>query len=386
MKVPEVLTRPGLFLFVLLSVLLFAAAGGAMVIFLILQTAGTALIWPDTVQGSIFILILTTAGGILVALCLSVFGDHVGLLQQTIAEFQKSGRIEPRYLTGGLLAIYLSLIFGASLGPEVAAIDIGGSMGTWMGDRVRSMYTWMRALAIVGISGSLGGFGVFLWITRTTGGALYPLPPYEEFMLLYLLYAAVLGLVGAAAGIAFIYSYRLFRHLTASLSERPLIRGAVGGLGLGLAGVLFPIVLFSGQTEFQTILNAGAGMGAAVLMLIVGTKILASTWCMATIFKGGPIFPLLFAGGTLGLTISLLFPSIPIAVAVPATMAGMIVCVLKMPLGVIPLVAIFFLQWDIVSFVILATLAGYYATRHITMLPGQALSGEGKPAEIRRDI
>ncbi|HZD44153.1 MAG TPA: chloride channel protein, partial [Methanomicrobiales archaeon] len=106
-----------------------------------------------------------------------------------------------------------------------------------------------------------------------------------------------------------------------------------------------------------------------VLLLIAATKILVSTWCMATIFKGGPVFPLLFTGGTIGLVISLLFPFIPLAVAVPATMAGMIVCVLKMPIAVIPLVAIFFLDLNVVLFIIVATLVGYYATRHITIIP-----------------
>ncbi|WP_214020319.1 chloride channel protein [Methanoculleus sp.] len=352
--------------FVLAAILVAIAAAGAMVLFLEVQSLGEAFLWPDSLPVPFFALILATVGGLAVGLCLHVFGDHVLLLQQSLMEFQKTGRFEPRHLPAGLLAIYLSLIFGASLGPEVAAIDMGGSMGTLAGDRLRSR---VRTLSTAGIVGALAGFAIYLQITKTAGGALYPLPPLGELLPLYLLYAAILGLAGAAAGVLFIRAFRLFSRLMAPIAGRHLVRGLAGGVGLGVAGTIFPLVLFSGQNEFKTVLETGATAGAAVLLLLVAAKILASTWCMATIFKGGPIFPLIFAGGTLGLAVSLLVPAIPPAVAVPAVMAGMIVCVLKMPAAVIPIVALVFLQWEILIVVAIAAVAGYYTTRSVVMFP-----------------
>jgi len=360
--------------FVLAAILIAIAAAGAMMLFLELQSLGEALLWPDSLPVPIFPLILATAGGLLVGVCLHVFGDHVLLLQQSLIEFQRTGRFEPRHLPAGLLTIYLSLIFGASLGPEVAAIDMGGSMGTLAGDRLRSR---VRTLSSAGIAGALVGFAIYLQITRTAGGALYPLPPPGELLPLYLLYAAILGLAGAAAGVLFIGAFRLFYRLMTPIAGRHLIRGVAGGVGLGIAGTVFPLVLFSGLNEFRTVLETGATAGATVLLLLVAVKIFASTWCMATIFKGGPIFPLIFAGGTLGLAVSLLVPAIPPAVAVPAVMAGMIVCVLKMPAAVIPIVALVFLQWEILIIVAIATVAGYYATRKIAMFPHEGNGGGG---------
>ncbi len=340
------------------------------------STAGEGLLWPETPPIPFFTLILTTAGGLVVGLCLHVFGDHVLLLQQSLTEFRKTGRFEPRYLPAGLLSIYLSLVFGASLGPEVAAIDMGGSMGTLAGDRLQNR---VRTLATIGIFGSLAGFGLYLFINRTTGGALYPVPPLGEFLPLYLLYAVILGLAGAAAGVLFIMSFHFFSRLLSPLAGRYLIRGVAGGVGLGIAGTIFPLVLFSGQNEFKTVLDAGATTGAIVLLLLVAVKILASTWCMATLFKGGPIFPLIFAGGSLGLAVSALFPFIPLTVAVPAVMAGMIICVLKMPAAVIPIVALVFLQWEVLIIVVIAALAGYYATRRVMMFPPED-GGDGGEA------
>jgi H+/Cl- antiporter ClcA len=90
---------------------------------------------------------------------------------------------------------------------------------------------------------------------------------------------------------------------------------------------------------------------------------------MATVFKGGPIFPLIFAGGTLGMAIGLLFPVIPLTVAITAVMAGMIVCILKSPTGVILFLVLIFLQWGIVLVVITGTVTGYLLTRKVSMIP-----------------
>lgn len=348
------------------AVLLAVIAGGAMVIFLAVQSAGTSLVWPDTPPLPFFTLVVATVGGLVVGICLHVFGDHVGLLQETIAAFKKTGRFEPEHLPAGLLVIYLSLIAGASLGPEVAAVDMGGSMGTAAGDRVRGLKNRVRNLSTVGILGSLGGFAVYILLTGPAG-ALYPVPPYA-FAPLDLFSAAVLGLVGAAAGVAFIYSYHAFHRLFSPLAGRPVLRGLVGGVGLGILGTLAPLVLFSGQTQFRTVLAEGAAMGGIMLLALVGIKILASTWCMATVFKGGPVFPLFFAGGTLGMAANLLVPAVPLALAVPAVMAGMTVAVLKMPAVVILLLAMVFLQWDVVPAVFVATIPGYLATRGVVLV------------------
>jgi H+/Cl- antiporter ClcA len=355
--------------FIAIAILLFLVTTGAMVVFLAAQNAVTGVIWQGSTFGPLFILGMTIIGGLLVGLTLRYFGDHVTILQQTMFMFRESGRFEPRYLSGGLLAIFLSLIFGASLGPEMAAVDMGGSVGTWSGDKSKNTARNIRLLSLIGIGGALVGFGVFLGATATTSGALYPVPSSEKFVPIDILYAAVLGFVGGAAGIALVYSYRFFSRVMIPLSGRPVLRGVLGGLILGLIGIAAPLILFSGQSEFQIVLLEGAALGAATLCLLVVAKILASTWCMATIFKGGPIFPLIFAGGTLGMAIGLVFPFIPLTVAITSVMAGMIVCILKSPFVVIPFLILIFFQWGIILVVIAATLVGYLVTKKIYMVP-----------------
>lgn len=57
-------------------------------------------------------------------------------------------------------------------------------------------------------------------------------------------------------------------------------------------------------------------------MALMLVKALLTSTSFATGFEGGPIFPLLFIGGTLGLSISQILHFIPEGVAVTAGMAG----------------------------------------------------------------
>jgi voltage-gated chloride channel len=63
-------------------------------------------------------------------------------------------------------------------------------------------------------------------------------------------------------------------------------------------------------------------------------KALLTSTSFVTGFDGGPIFPLLFIGGTLGLAICKILTFIPEGVAVTAGMAGVTSAVIPIPLTV----------------------------------------------------
>ena len=69
-----------------------------------------------------------------------------------------------------------------------------------------------------------------------------------------------------------------------------------------------------------------------MLIVLAIAKLFATSLLLATGWKGGYIFPIMFASVALGLGANLLFPGIPVAVAVAATMAGALVASLKAPL------------------------------------------------------
>ena len=79
-------------------------------------------------------------------------------------------------------------------------------------------------------------------------------------------------------------------------------------------------VLWSDQ--LLQIIHNPASFGIGLLLIMVVVKALLTSTSFATGLEGGPIFPLLFMGGTLGLAISKGLTFIPEGVAVTVGMAG----------------------------------------------------------------
>ena len=114
------------------------------------------------------------------------------------------------------------------------------------------------------------------------------------------------------------------------LDRNPLLKPVAGGLIFGLVGAWLPLTLHSGEAELHTILVEGAQIGAAVLLVLAVVKLFTLSICLGSGFPGGFAFPLFFSAGSLGYATHLLFPFIPLSVAVVGTMAGIGGAVMRM--------------------------------------------------------
>ncbi len=269
------------------------------------------------------------------------------------------------------MTAFVSLISGASLGPEAPLADACGSLGTLLSDRLRLNEQETRTMGYSGISGMLAAFitspfgGALLGLESAQGGTggllayfwilfpsllassvatvvfvalkgsffetLYRFPSYTP-QLTDLIYAAPLGLLGGVVGLLFMASLNRLRRLFQPMKERLVLRGLVGGLGMGIIGAFLPLTLFSGEAETADLISHSAEIGVAMLIVLGIAKLFATSLLLATGWKGGYIFPIMFAGVAMGLAVSLLIPDIPAAVAVAATMAGALVSALRTPL------------------------------------------------------
>jgi H+/Cl- antiporter ClcA len=72
-------------------------------------------------------------------------------------------------------------------------------------------------------------------------------------------------------------------------------------------------------------------MGVGLVIVLVFAKILATAGAISTGFIGGPIFPLFFVGGAAGTAVNLIFPGIPLGLAVGCTMAALTAAALPAP-------------------------------------------------------
>ncbi len=397
----------------LLAALLGLISAVITFIFMVLVQAGQTLVWEQAAQAlglatPVFTVLVCAFGGLLVGVLVKLFGDHSGIFAELMQEFGRSGRFNYRHAPGIVLTALPSLIFGGSLGPEAPMADACGSLGTLLSDRLKLDARSTRSLGFSGLSGMLAAFitspfggsllglesaraGIdyawtlfpslvasavaataFVLLSGSYFGALYVFPQYQP-RLTDLLLAVPLGLTGALAGAIFILAVARLRKLMQPLHDRLILRGLIGGVGLGLAGALLPLVLFSGEEQTTVLIKDAAVLGVLTLIGLALVKLLVTSLCLATGWKGGYIFPTMFAGVALGMAVHLIFPGIPLAVAVASTMGGAMVATMKAPIFS-ALFVMTMVQKEAGPVIAIAVIVGLLATARMSMTPAPAAS------------
>ena len=343
-------------------------------VFMAFVNGSIAWIWEEAalalgMDPRLFTLLVCTLGGLLVGLLVNYFGDHNAIFSELMREFGKTGRFDYRHAPGILVTSFISLIAGAALGPEAALADTCGGIGTWIADKLKLGEKETRTMGFGGLSAMLGAFvtnpfaGALLSLESAQGGlatvyfwglfpsllaaavattvfvaltgsffdTLYAFPAYTP-MLTDLLWAVPFSLIGGLAGLIFVFVFQKLRQLMQPLKNHLVLRGVIGGLGMGIIGALMPLTLFSGEEGTTELIRQAATIGFGTLILLAIFKLLATSLLLATGWKGGYIFPIMFAGVALGMAGKLLFPFVPTAVIVASTLAGVLVASLRAPL------------------------------------------------------
>ena len=356
--------------------LVLAFAGLA---FLALLKGGTRL-WftlpkkPDWFSGSPWWVAVTAAAGVVVGVLRRVF-RLPAKLPGTMKEL-KDERVEPSTVLQAVAVSLVSLIGGASLGPEDALGKMGGGLGTWISARRKLDEDISATNTLSGMSAAYGGllstpilataftvelarprrarlgdtlvaallsstvaFAVYFPIAGTTFLGIYTLPPfkYEDWQLAA---AVPLGLAGAALALITVAAIGLLRKLTAPLAERAILRSTLGGIAFGLVGVALPLTLFTGTSQLTTVIHDGTALGAGLVIAVMFAKILMFACCEATGFIGGPVLVMLFIGGTAGIAAHLLIPGLPEGLAFATMFPAVLGSLVAAPVSGIVLVAL----------------------------------------------
>jgi H+/Cl- antiporter ClcA len=387
------------------------ATAAVTFIFIALVHLATRFIWERAALAAglpapVWTILICTVGGLLVGLLVRAFGDHSGIFAELMQEFGRTGRFDYRRAPGIVLTAIVSLVSGASLGPEAPLADASGGIGTLLADRLHLDARATRSLAFSGVSAMLGAFitspigGPLLALESAQGGStglasyfwvlfpsllaaavatvafvalsgafygtIYLFPDYLP-SLRHLLQAIPLGLIGGAVGVVFFIVLRRLQGLMQPMKHRLVLRGLIGGLGLGIIGAIFPLVLFSGEDESLVLIARAAQIGVPMLILLAGVKLFVTGLGLATGWKGGYIFPVLFVGVALGLATNLLFPQVPMAVAVSATIAGTLAATLRAPLFAIMFTMVL-VQRETAPVVAVAVVAGSLLAALVALL------------------
>jgi H+/Cl- antiporter ClcA len=189
-------------------------------------------------------------------------------------------------------------------------------------------------LLISGLAAAIG-FGLFYWLGGDTFSPLLGLiePPQYDLRIWDIGLGILFGILAVPVAIIFGLLFRLIKRLVAPLNSRPIVRGTAGGLLLGLLGMALPITLFLGTDGLATTTSQAAEIGVGLLILFALAKMVALSGALSFGFIGGPIFPMLFVGATLGSAVNLLFPQIPLGLAVGCLMAAVPAAIVPIPLA-----------------------------------------------------
>ena len=354
--------------------------------------------------------IVATIGGLGVGLCLHFLGLP-GEMAIVIDQVHDAGRLEPKQTPGMIATSLVSITAGGSLGPEAPLVQINGSLGSWLAEKLNLSLENMRVMTFCGMGAALaaffgdpiGGpmfaleiphrrgleyyeaiipamvagicsFGVFRMGTGLDVGGIYNFGRFgvlPTLSWLNLLEGAALGLVGALAGILFIGIFRLINWMIHRIEHRHILLALMGGLGIGWIAVLYPATLFFSEQQIETeLLAQSASLGVTMLLGICLTKMIAICFTIHGGFRGGFIFPLFFTGASLGLAISFGIPAIHPTIAVLCCMAAINVAITKTPISTTIILTVLS-DTTILPVVAIASFTSFLLTSNIGLLKTQ---------------
>lgn len=197
---------------------------------------------------------------------------------------------------------------------------------------------------LASVAGLAGFILIGQWLLPARAGKL-PLPAsdfafnslvvvssYELFL------AIVPALLGAAVGVLYVKLLPLFRKLLANMGS-PVLQILLGSLLFAVLASLFPLLRFSGHEELYHALEYGIHGNVVELLLLGVLKVVALSLCLASGWKGVAIFPLIFAGASVGAASALLIPIIPLNIAIIAGLSAASMIGLGKPIAVFLLIA-----------------------------------------------
>ena len=269
----------------------------------------------------------------------------------------QTGHVETRLVPGIAAVSTLSLIGGASLGPEKALGAMGGGAGSWLAQRRALGKEDSQVNTLAGFAGAYGGlfsstvivvllilevarpggqrftkalaaeivsssvsFGIYFAIAGAVFLDHYQVPTFtfEDWQLLA---AIPLGLFAALVVTLLVGFMMGAARLFGRLKVPSIAKSTLGGVVFGIVGVVLPLTMFSGSDQLTTVLNAG-GLGVGLLVAILIAKMFTFGVSQGSGFVGGPIFPSLFIGGTAGVLVHQVIPGVPLGLAFTCLLAA----------------------------------------------------------------
>jgi len=287
----------------------------------------------------------------------------------------EAGAVDHTTVPQWLAVTAVSAVFGASLGPSFALVLMGGGLGSWIASRARDAEGADTDYTLTGVAGAFGaaftspilgaflvselepiprhryvasfipqliaaiaGFVIFYAVAGRTFLGSYEVPAYD-FEVLHLLVAIGLGVIAACVMLVFVGVAIAIKRVCALITN-PYVLGFGGGAVVGLIAFALPLTLGAGQSQLGVVIDGAGQLGIGLLIVVLVAKMAAMALSLELGFMGGNVFPIIFMGGTAGIVVSLVFPDIPVALAVGCMLAAVPGSYLRAPVSMVLISAI----------------------------------------------
>jgi CIC family chloride channel protein len=396
--------------FLVLSIFIGILSGVLVVCFRVMIEWSSLRLLGPIPSGTRLLVVPTAAGLIIAALVIWVFPNvrGSGVNQTKAALYIYNGFIPFRTAVGKFITAALAIGSGQSLGPEDPSLQIGATLASALGRRLRLSREKLRLLAPVGAAAGLAAafnapiaavlFVIEEVIGRWSAGILgavvlsavssvvvtrwflgssplFRIPPVELIRPAELLAYAILGVIGGIASIIFAKAIAFFRpKMKAAPGWTQYFQPAVAGLAIGLIGFMgAPQVMGAGYNIIDRAMHDQFTW--EFLGVLAGLKILATTLSFVSGTPGGMFAPTLFIGAMLGGAIGgaehVLFPHLTGTVATYALvgMGVMFAGFLRAPMTAVFMVLEVSGNYSIIVPVILASAISYLLSRTFQPIP-----------------
>ncbi|HNE25456.1 MAG TPA: chloride channel protein [Leptospiraceae bacterium] len=312
---------------------------------------------------------LMGGAGLLAGLIIHWIGDP-GEIQLIVNNIRfRGGRLDTKHNVSMILSSLLCVGTGGSLGPEAPLVQVTGSVGTWISERLRLKGEEFRSMTIAGMAAgftalfgaplggslfaleilhhrhvveyyeaiipaivsSLAAYTVFALLIHLGFGPVWNVPAYTTQSVLDFGLAVVFGTVAAAVGWGFISVTNHLRVFVREISAPIFVKTCAGGFLLGAISFYMPLSRFFGHREIELLFQGNFTIGFLIALLMAKLGAIAIT--VTTGWRGGFIIPLFFMGAVLGLLLKQIFPSISLPLAAVCCMASLNSCVTRTPLS-----------------------------------------------------
>ena len=328
----------------------------------------------------------------------------------------RGGRLDRSKNPAMLLTALLTISSGGSLGPEAPLVQVTGSFGTWLSDRLRLSGEDLRSMSLAGMAAGftalfgapLGGamfaleilhheyvleyyealmpaivsscasYLVFAGITRLGLAPVWDFPQYNLNSIYDFALAILYGIAGAIAGWIFIILFRSCHKLFDQIPGPVYVRTTLAGLVLGALAIGFPLTRYFGHHELTVVVESQ--FTVVFLLALVCAKMAAISVTVAGGWRGGFIIPLFFTGACLGKAIAGLFPELNSGLAMICTMAAINATVTRTPISTTLLLA---KLTDVSTFtpILFASLTGFFLSPRIPLITAQMKSQSAQASE-----